>query len=335
MKITANSPIRMQRILVAVAVLLFVIKIVAWMMTGSVAILTDALESTVNVVAGFIGLYSVVLSSKPKDIEHPYGHGKVEFLSSAVEGLMISLAGLIIIYEAINNLLHPHDLKQLDLGMGLIAITAIVNYVVGVLCVRKGKEVNSPVLVSGGQHLKTDTYSTLGILLGVFLIHLTGLKWIDSVAALVFSFIIIFTGYKIIRKSVSGIMDESDQSIIREIVELLNENRQDEWIDVHNMRVINYAGFYHIDCHLTVRHYINVNEAHALMDTLTDMFHAHFNSRVEFFVHIDGCILKQCSICSVTNCQKRSEPFQGHIQWTFENIISNSKHYLNSKASHQ
>lgn len=326
------SPIRMQKILVAVAVLLFLVKIVAWVMTGSVAILTDALESTVNVVAGFIGLYSVILSSKPKDKEHPYGHGKVEFLSSAVEGLMISLAGLIIIYEAINNLLHPHDLKQLDMGMILIASTAVVNYAVGVVCVRKGKLAISPVLISGGEHLKTDTYSTLGILLGVLLIQLTGLKWIDSAAALVFSFVIILTGYRIIRKSVSGIMDESDQTIIREIVELLNKNRKDEWIDVHNMRVINYAGFYHIDCHLTVRYYISVNEGHALMDSLTDMFHAHFNSRVEFFVHIDGCIRKQCSICAVQNCEKRSEPFQRHIVWTYENIISNSKHYLNSKA---
>ncbi len=330
-----ESPIKMQKLLVAVAVLLFLVKIFAWVLTGSVAILTDALESTVNVVAGFIGLYSVILSSKPKDKEHPYGHGKVEFLSSAVEGLMISLAGLIIIYEAINNLLHPHDLKQLDMGMILIASTAVVNYMVGVVCVRKGKLANSPVLISGGEHLKTDTYSTLGILLGVFLIHLTGLKWIDSVAALVFSFVIIFTGYRIIRKSVSGIMDESDQSIIREIVDLLNKNRKDEWIDVHNMRVINYAGFYHIDCHLTVRHYISVNDGHALMDSLTDMFHAHFNSRVEFFVHIDGCIKKQCSICAVQNCEKRSESFQGHIEWTYENIISNSKHYLNSKAGNQ
>ncbi len=330
---SVGSPIRMQRLLVAVAVILFVVKLLAWFLTGSVAILTDALESTVNVVAGFIGLYSVILSSKPRDKEHPYGHGKVEFLTSAIEGLLISLAGLIIIYEAINNLVHPHDLKQLDAGMILIAATALVNYIVGYFCVKQGEKVNSPVLISGGQHLKTDTYSTIGILLGVFLIMITGLKWIDSLAALVFSFIIIFTGYKIIRKSVSGIMDESDQSIIREIVGLLNANRRDEWIDVHNMRVINYAGFYHIDCHLTVRHYINVNEAHALMDELTAMLYTHFNSRVEFFVHIDGCIEKQCSICALENCSKRRDDFQGQIAWTYENVISNSKHYLNSKAS--
>lgn len=130
----------MQKLLVVVSVVLFAIKIIAWLLTGSVAILTDALESTVNVIAGFIGLYSVILSSKPKDREHPYGHGKVEFISSAIEGILISIAGIIIIVEAYDNLQHPHTLKQLDYGLLLVAITALVNYIVGHLCVKKGKK---------------------------------------------------------------------------------------------------------------------------------------------------------------------------------------------------
>ena len=188
------NTIRMQKILVSVSVLLFIIKVIAWLLTSSVAILTDAMESTVNVVAGFIGLYSIILSSKPKDKEHPYGHGKVEFLSSAIEGVLISIAGLIIIYEAINNLVHPHDIKKLDYGIILIAITAVVNYVVGQICVNKGKKENSPILIASGSHLKSDTYSTLGLLVGILLILITGEKWIDSVAALVFAFIIFMFG---------------------------------------------------------------------------------------------------------------------------------------------
>ena len=101
-----NGVVNMQKSLLVVSVVLFIIKITAWCLTGSVAILTDALESTVNVVAGIIGLYSIVLSAKPKDQEHPYGHGKVEFLSSALEGLLISIAGLFIVYESLNNLIH-------------------------------------------------------------------------------------------------------------------------------------------------------------------------------------------------------------------------------------
>ncbi len=316
----------MQNILVAVSVVLFVLKMIAWYLTGSVAILTDALESTVNVVAGFIGLYSIILSAKPRDREHPYGHGKIEFLSSAIEGLLILIAGCIIVYKAIDNLMGPHELKQLDEGLVLIAITAVVNYIVGYVCVRKGKKEHSPILVASGSHLKSDTWSTLGIIAGIILIMLTDLQWIDSVAAMVFAFLIIYTGYKIMRKSVSGIMDESDSGIMTEIVSVLNTHRMDNWIDVHNMRVINYAGFYHIDCHLTVPHYINVNDAHKILDTLTKVFRGHFKDRVEFFVHVDGCIFQQCGICSVHNCPVRQREFVKHDEWTHDNILSDRKH---------
>ena len=323
-----NDSIKIQKILVAVSIVLFVIKIIAWVLTFSVAILTDALESTVNVVAGFIGLYSIILSSKPKDKEHPYGHGKVEFISSAIEGTLISIAGIIIIYEAMNNLIHPHDLKQLDCGLILIAITALVNYLVGYYCVKKGKANNSPILVASGAHLKSDTYSTIGLLVGLLFVIITGYKWIDSIAALIFAFIIIFTGYKIIRKSISGIMDEKDAEIIDEIVVVLNKNRNRNWIDIHNIRVINYAGFYHIDCHLTVPYYINVNEAHAILDTLTETINEHFQNRVEFFIHVDGCLSTQCSLCNLSNCDKRSTHYIQTIEWTHQNIISNQKHQL-------
>ncbi len=326
-----HNTIRTQKILVSVSVLLFSIKIIAWALTASVAILTDALESIVNVVAGFIGLYSIILSSKPKDKEHPYGHGKVEFLSSAIEGVLISVAGFIIIYEAVNNLVHPHQIKQLDYGLILIAITAAINFMVGQYCITKGKKENSPILVASGTHLKSDTYSTLGLILGIALILITGYQWIDSAAALLFAFIIIFTGYKIIRKSISGIMDESDTEIIGEILTVLKQKRHAEWIDVHNMRVINYAGFYHIDCHLTVPYYINVNEAHHILDKLTDILKAHFSGRVEFFIHVDGCMPYQCNICNVAPCPQRQAAFQQPVEWTIENLLSNKKHALSNE----
>jgi cation diffusion facilitator family transporter len=326
MNTEVKKNIRFQQVLVAITVLLFVVKLLAWYLTGSVAILTDALESTVNVIAGFIGLYSLNLSSKPKDIEHPYGHGKVEFLSSAIEGFLIVIAGFIIVYEAANNLIHPHELKSLDIGMALVMLTAIVNYVVGWYCVRQGKKSNSPVLTGSGEHLKSDTYSTFGILVGVALVFFTNIKWIDSAAAMLFAFIIIFTGYKIIRRAISGIMDESDEQIINEIVDVLKNNRKDHWVDVHNMRVINYAGFYHIDCHLTVPFYINVHEAHAILDELTKQLTDYFQNRVEFFIHVDGCLPKQCSICQLNNCPERSSEFTQRIEWSYKNIISNEKH---------
>lgn len=321
-----KSTIQAQKVLTIVSVVLFLIKIIAWYMTHSVAILTDALESIVNVAAGFIGLYSIILSSKPKDKEHPYGHGKVEFISSAIEGILISVAGLFIIYKAIDNLWHPHRLYQLDYGLILVGITAVLNYVVGHFAEQKGKEEKSPILIASGAHLKSDTYSTLGLLLGLVLIIVTNLNWIDSIAALIFAVIIIYTGYKIIRKAIAGIMDESDQEIITKIVTILNNERNPHWIDIHNMRVINYAGFYHIDCHLTVAYYLNVMEAHEILDTLTDLLQKHFQDKVEFFIHVDGCRFTQCSLCAILDCPVRQHAFVRQIKFTNENVLSNQQH---------
>ena len=328
MLIDKSSSIKAQKLLVVVSVLLFVIKLLAWYITSSVAILTDALESTVNVIASFIGLYSIIVSAKPKDKEHPYGHGKVEFISSAFEGILISVAGIIIIVEGVINFIHPHDIKKLDYGLILIAFAGLVNYMVGYFCVKKGEKENSPILIAGGKHLKSDTYSTIGLLLGLGLIILTGYLWIDSVAAIIFAFIIIYTGYKIMRKAISGMMDEADHGIIEEIKSVLNTNRQINWIDVHNMRIINYAGFYHIDCHITVPFYYNINQGHDELEKLTSILTKHFDNRVEFFIHVDACQLYQCNICQVSGCEFRKEIFIKTIDWTAENLILNHKHKL-------
>ena len=320
-----------QRNVAIIGVILFIGKLIAWQLTNSDAIFSDAMESIVNIIAAFMGLYALYLASKPRDEDHPYGHGKVEFISAAFEGLLISIAGLIIIYEAINNFIHPHALKQLDYGLILLGITSVVNYIVGYFCVRKGLKENSPILIASGSHLKSDTYSTLGLLVGIGLIMITGFAWLDSITAILFAFLIIYTGYKIIRKSLSGIMDEYDLAIINDITEVLNQHRQSNWIDIHNMRVINYAGDYHIDCHLTVPFYITVNDAHIILDSLTDLLKKHFEERVEFFIHIDGCLPNQCTLCNVANCNERKSNFIKQITWTHENILSNKKHILSNE----
>ena len=318
--------VRIQKLIVIVAVLLFIIKIVAWWLTKSVAILTDALESTVNVIAGFIGLYSLHIAAKPKDTDHPYGHGKAEFISAAVEGTLILVAGFIIIYESLDNFVHPHELKKLDYGIVLVAITALINFFVGYFTAKKGKKNNSLALIASGKHLQTDTYSTIGIIIGLALILFTGYKWLDSAVAILFAFIIIYTGYHIIRDSIAGIMDEADSALLSKLVIVLNENRKENWIDLHNLRVIKYGGQLHIDCHLTVPWYLNVNEAHAEIDALIALIKKEFGDAIEFFVHTDGCLDFQCSLCSKQDCGVRQHPFEKKMAWALSNIIANKKH---------
>lgn len=307
---------------------LLVIKMIAWYLTGSVAILTDAFESIVNVVAGFIGVYSLYISAKPMDRDHPYGHGKAEFISAAIEGTMISIAGIIIIYEALDNLLHPHEVKKLDYGIVLTAGTALINYIAGYYCVKTGKKNNSLALISSGKHLQSDTWTTLGIVCGLVLMLVTKLTWVDSAVAILFSLFIIYTGYKILRSSVAGIMDEADTALLDKLVHMLNANRKENWVDLHNLRIIKYGSRLHLDCHLTVPWYLNVHQAHEEIDALSGLVKKEFGESVELFVHSDGCLDFSCRICTKTDCAVRKHAFEKKVEWTMENILSNNKHRI-------
>lgn len=308
--------------------MLFIIKMVAFWVTRSVAILTDALESTVNVIAGFIGLYSLYVAAKPRDENHPYGHGKAEFLSAAVEGTLILIAGMVIVYESISNFIHPHPLQKLDQGIILVAATAVINFVVGFISIRKGNKNNSLALIASGKHLQSDTYSTLGIILGLVLIRLTGIATLDSVTAIIFALIIIYTGYRILRHSLAGIMDEADKELLQKMLAVLNANRRGNWIDLHNLRVIKYGGQLHIDCHLTVPWYLNVVEAHKEVEELGKLIKREFGNAIELFVHTDPCLDFSCPICINEHCTVRKHPFEKTIEWTLENVLKDKKHSL-------
>jgi len=167
---TSAQNLQIQKWVAGISILLLAVKFLAFYFTNSVAVLTDAMESIVNVVAGFIGLYSLYVSAKPKDKDHPYGHGKAEFLSAAIEGTLIGVAGTLILYKAIQHLIHPVSLKKLDTGIVLIGITAIINFITGYYCARTGRKNNSLALEASGKHLQSDTYSTLGIIAGLMLL---------------------------------------------------------------------------------------------------------------------------------------------------------------------
>jgi len=325
---TQQQNLNIQKWIAAISVLLLAAKFLAYYLTHSVAILTDALESIVNVAAGFIGLYSLYISAKPRDINHPYGHGKAEFLSAAIEGTLILSAGAIIIYKAVQHLIFPGPIHSIDKGIILIGITGIVNLGVGFLGVRYGRRNESLALIASGRHLVSDSYSTFGIVAGLLLISFTKLLWIDGAIAIVFGFIIIYTGYRILRRSVAGIMDEADEELLEKMVQVLNANRKENWVDLHNLRVIKYGSILHVDCHLTVPWYLNVHEAHADIDALASLIRREFGESLELFVHSDGCLYVQCPICSKSDCPVRHHPFEKKIEWSLGNIISDKKHQL-------
>ena len=329
--------IRLQQWVVVVAVVLFALKLIAYYLTQSIAVLTDALESTVNVIAGCIGLFSLYVAAKPRDEDHPYGHGKAEFLSAAVEGSLVVMAGFIIIYEAIIDLIHPHPIQKLDKGIFLVAITALINFIVGTISIYKGKKNNSMALLASGRHLRTDTYSTAGIILGLIVIWYTKIILLDGVISIIFALIIIYTGYRILRSSIAGIMDEADMQLLERMISYLNAHRRENWVDLHNLRVIKYGGLLHIDCHLTVPWYLNINEGHAEIDALTTLIRQEFGESIEFFVHSDGCLDFSCRICMKEACAVRRHAFEQRVEWTLKNVVPNKKHQstLSQPATNQ
>ncbi|HNV98085.1 MAG TPA: cation diffusion facilitator family transporter [Chitinophagales bacterium] len=321
--------IRLQYAVVSIALVLLVIKFTAYFITSSNAILTDALESIVNVVAGSFGLYSLILASKPRDNSHPYGHGKIEFISASIEGSMIFIAGTIIIGKSIYNLLIPHEVQHIESGIILVTIAGIVNFGLGVLMEKRGKKAKSLTLIAGGKHLQSDGWSTLGLLVGLALLLIFKYIWIDSIVAIIFGAYICLEGYRILRKSIAGIMDEADTDLLASSIRILEENRQQNWVDVHNLRVIKYGSNLHFDCHLTVPYYFSIREGHDEIEKMESIINAHHESNDEWFVHADACVPPaMCKICMKSDCERREAAFVQKISWQLDNVIRNQKHNL-------
>ena len=330
---TSKTNFAFQRNVAIVGILLFVGKLIAWHLTNSDAVFSDAMESIVNIIAAFMGLYSLYLAAKPKDLDHPYGHGKVEFVTSGIEGALIIFAGVIIIVQSVDSLLHGNVPKKLDWGILIVALTAAINYLMGHISIKKGIKQNSLVLQSSGKHLQSDTFTTLGVVISLVLIYFTKIYWIDAAVALIFGGYIMFVGYKIIRKALSGIMDEADLEMLSRLAKFLNENRKPEWIDIHNMRIQQHGSGLHIDAHLTLPWYFELRKAHEEMEKAYKLIGENTDRSVEFNFHLDDCKTFSCEICQLSDCPVRQKPFVKKIEWNEKNISQVQKHSLEATSA--
>lgn len=304
------------------------IKFLAYLITHSDAILTDALESIVNVTAGTFALFSIYLASKPRDLDHPYGHGKIEFVSAGLEGSLIILAGLGMIGKVGYSFFYPPQLAKIDIGLGLTILSTIVNYGISFYLIYLGKKYHSLTLVADGKHIGSDALSSLGLIIGLTLIYLTGWTILDTLLAFIFALLIIRTGLHLVQASVYGVMDRADESLLNEVIEILNVNRKDNWIDFHNLRIIQYGSQLHIDCHVTLPWYWTLERGHQEMEEIEKIIDENMNNRVEIFIHLDSCTYNACKICKISGCKERQHPFEKEITWTLDNVRMNARHLL-------
>ncbi|MFP5081905.1 cation diffusion facilitator family transporter [Pedobacter sp. JCM 36344] len=302
-------------------------KFVAYFITQSNAILTDALESVVNVLASGFAFYSIYLATLPKDTNHPYGHGKVEFFSAFLEGALISIAGVIIIFKSGYDLVFFKPIFQLFQGAIIIGATGVVNLLVGYYLISIGKQHRSITLEADGKHLLTDAITSAGLVIGVLLIQLTQIFWLDSLISIILGFYIIYNGYLLTRRSVGGLMDESNTELVKDIISILQKYRRDPWVDIHNLRAQQYGADLHIDCHVTMPYYYNLNQVHQEISDLDRIINGEATHKTELFIHTDPCLPDCCNYCKMQNCAVRAHPFNQEIEWTINNATKNQKHF--------
>jgi len=247
-----------------VAVLMLAGKLAAYFITGSTAILSDALESVIHLFATGIAAVSLWYAAQPPDPAHPYGHGKIAYFSSAFEGVLIALAAIAIIVMAVEALVTGPELQQLGIGLLITAVLAAINAVLGIALIRVGRKHNALVLVANGQHVLTDMWTSLGVLVGVGLVWATGILWLDPVVALLVGANIIWTSFRLLVRSYEGLMEKVESKDTARIVERLQAAEQEGavsgWHQLRHRRVNDQVW---IEMHLLFPPSLSITEAHA------------------------------------------------------------------------
>ncbi len=283
------APPRLQRLMclsIAAAVATIGLKSAAYLLTGSVGLLSDALESVVNLVAAITALASLWYAAQPVDREHTYGHQKIEYVSSGFEGVLVLVAAGGIGWYALDHLRHPHELDKIDVGSGFIVVATIINFAVARLLLRAGREANSIVLQADGKHLMTDVWTSGGVLIGVVLAWLTKLFWLDAVIALGMAVHITWTGVGLVRLSFNGLMDRALPLEEQARVRLAIERELLPGMDYHALRTRQAGSLRFVDFHLLVPGIFTVRRAHEIGERVEQAIRDLFPG-IEVTIHIE------------------------------------------------
>ncbi len=289
---------------------LLAVKLWAARISGSVALLSDALEGLVNILAAAFGIFSVRFAEQPADIDHPYGHGKIEYFAAAFEGGLIVLAAVLIGYESINRMLHPQSLQSMPLAITLSLAAGCANGALGFYLIKLGKRERSPTLESDGLHLYSDFVSSVVLFVGLLLVTLTHIAILDSILALIASLWMMYTGYKVITGAINPLLDAEDPAFVLKIAEALNSAPESRWIDVHDLKSRRNGQQRQLDFHLAVPEYLSIDEAHNIADSLEGHLQKQFSEDIAFQTHIDPCMRQYCASCAENSCPVRQMAFK-------------------------
>lgn len=308
-----------------VSLLVFALKLSAALASNSSALLSDALETLVNVAAAALALIVMKFVSKPKDEDHPYGHGKAEFLSAAVEGGLIIFAGFAILLEAFKAFTSKQIVSFPDIALVTVVLATVLNLALAIYLKKVSRDKNSVLLNASSAHILSDVWTTAGVLLALGVVKWTGWMWLDPLISAGLAIFLFREGYEILRDSFSGLTDELDPQILKEISRAFIFAHQPGLIDLHQVRFIRSGHFHHVDAHLVLPRFWNISEAHVFMDQLESKMVKAYKFDGELAFHVDPCTPDDCPSCDLPRCPVRSAAFVRRKTFTPEDLIGEKK----------
>jgi cation diffusion facilitator family transporter len=277
---------RLALISIVVALVVVALKFWAWWITGSVALYSDALESTVNIIAALVAWYAIRISHKPADAGHPFGHHKAEYLSAVLEGVLIVIAALLIFREAVGALIEPHELVQPDLGLAVSIVSTIINGVWAWILIRAGRAARSPALVADAKHIFSDVVTSVGVVAGLVLALATGWMILDPLLALVVAVNILWQGWKLVNESIQGLMDRAAEPEDHARIERIILENAGGAIEIHDLKTRVAARATFVEFHMVVNAATTVAVSHAICDRIEAALKAEIPS-VRVIIHVE------------------------------------------------
>ncbi len=318
---SARNRLRAGMLSFVVAVVLLAVKFYAWQLTGSSAVLSDAMESIVNVVAAVFMLGSLLFAQMPADRNHPYGHGKIEFFTAAFEGGLIVFAGVLVLWEAWLGF-QRHELPhELSTGLLLVAGAGVANLLLGLFLVRSGRTHDSLALVADGKHLIADFWTSAGVVGGLLVAMATGIWWLDPLIAALVALHLLVAGFALVRHAAGGLLDEEDPELLARLVEQLQDEIGRGVISVHNLRAIRAGRFHHVSAHLVVPEFWTVERAHDLAEAVAERVIERVGVAGELEFHTDPCRRAHCGECDLRDCPIRQAEFQARPKLTVDQAV--------------
>lgn len=300
---------------ITIHIVVLLIKIYAYVITKSAAILSDALEGIVNLLASLFASLSLWVASRPPDSSHPYGHGKMEYFAVGFEGALIVVAAGGIFWEAIPRIIHPVEVPRVGSAIILTMAGAIIQLVAVLGLFLTAKKAHSPTLKAEGYHILSDVLSTCAVLVGLLVVMITDYSIADPIAAIFIGIFILVSGVKLVKEAFEGLMDTSDPDVMEKITEVLKKNRREYWIDIHQLRARRQGNRILVDLHLILPRNFHLWQAHLEAKYVEELIEKNFSQPVDVLVHLDPCEEPYCQICRKYGCEYRKTPQSMDTIW--------------------